>query len=169
MMIKKKILIVEDERIIAEDLQKTLRRLGYKVTGIADSGNEALKIAADEIPDLVLMDIMLRGRLDGITVAQRLKDKFDVPSIYLTAYADKQILKRAKITAPYAYIIKPFDEKELHTNIEIALERSRINRLLERTNTILRTVRDVNQLIVRERDRRKLIQKAFSHLKKVDF
>lgn len=159
-MNKKKILVVEDERIIAEDLRRTLQHLGYEVTGIASSGKEALEIAAANIPDLAIMDIVLRGKMDGITVAERLKDRLDIPSIYLTAYADETLLKRTKISAPYSYILKPFDQRELHTNVEIALERSRTNRLLQRTNRVLKTVRDINQLIVRERDHRKLIQQA---------
>jgi len=159
-MNKPKILIVEDERIIAEDLRRTLLRLNYQVTGICASGSEALKKAKADIPDLALMDIMLRGKMDGITLAEQLKKRFNVPSIYLTAYADKKILKRAKVSAPYGYIIKPFDEKELHTNIEIALERSQTTRLLHRTNTILKMVRDINQLIVREQARHKLIQQT---------
>ncbi|MCH7733010.1 MAG: PAS domain S-box protein [Candidatus Marinimicrobia bacterium] len=159
-MKKKKILIVEDERIIAEDLQQTLRRLGYEITGIASSGKEALEKAAAKIPDLAIMDIVLPGKMDGITLAETLKERFDIPSIYLTAYADKTILKRAKISAPFGYILKPFDERELHSNIEIAFERSMTHRLLRRTNTVLKTIRDVNQLIVRERDRWKMIRQA---------
>jgi len=156
-MDKKKILIVEDELIIAEDLQQSLQRLGYKVTGIAANGRDALEKAAADIPDLALMDIMIRGKSDGITIAKRLKDAFNIPAIYLTAYADERILNRAKIIAPYSYIIKPFDEKELYTNIEIALERSHSNRLLQRSNIVLKTIRNVNKLIVRERNSNKLI------------
>lgn len=159
-MTKKKILIVEDERIIAEDLNRTLKRLGYEVSGIASSGSEALRKASATIPDLAIMDIMLKGKMDGISVAERLKDLYNIPSIYLTAYADETILKRAKISAPFSYILKPFDEKELHSNVEIALERSRINKLLLRTNKILNTVRNINQLIVRERDQHELIKQA---------
>ncbi len=167
-MNKAKILIVEDERIIAEDLSQMLRRLGYEVTGIVASGREALKSAAADPPDLAIMDIILRGKMDGIETAQLLKERFGVSAIYLTAYADEKILKRARITSPYGYIIKPFDEKELHTNIEIALERNRTDRLVGRTNLILMAVRDINQLIVREHNRRKLIQttcKILTHKK----
>ncbi len=125
------ILIVEDERIIAEDLRRTLESLGYSVAGIASSGEEAIKKAAETRPDLVLMDIRLQGRMDGTEAASRVRDEFDIPVVYLTAYADEGTLQRARITEPYGYIIKPFQQRELCSSIEIALYKHEMERRLK--------------------------------------
>ncbi|MBD2744640.1 ATP-binding protein [Coleofasciculus sp. FACHB-1120] len=122
-MAKEKILVVEDERIVAKDIVKSLQRLGYKVGASVASGEEALQKVAEIQPDLVLMDIMLKGKLDGIETTEKIHENFDIPVVYLTAYADEKTLERAKITEPFGYIIKPFDERDLHTTIEIALRR----------------------------------------------
>ncbi len=119
-MKKKQILIVEDERIVAEDIKTRLQKLGYKVPEILHSGEEAVKKAGDIRPDLVLMDIVLEGKIDGIEVASTIRSRFDIPVVYLTAYSDEKTLSRAKITEPFGYIIKPYDDKSLHTAIEIA-------------------------------------------------
>lgn len=120
-MAKAKILIVEDESIIAKDIQSSLKGLGYDVTAIVNSGDKAIKELEENRPDLVLMDIMLKGTMTGIEVAKEVKERFSLPVVFLTAYADDTTLNKAKITEPYGYIIKPFREKELHTTIEIAL------------------------------------------------
>ena len=122
-MAKEKILVVEDERIVAKDIVKSLQRLGYKVVASVASGEEAVQKVAESNPDLVLMDIMLKGKMDGIETTEEIHKNFDIPVIYLTAYADEKTLERAKITEPFGYIIKPFDERDLHTTIEIALRR----------------------------------------------
>ncbi|MBD1877396.1 ATP-binding protein [Coleofasciculus sp. FACHB-T130] len=122
-MAKEKILVVEDERIVAKDIVKSLQRLGYNVVASVASGEEAIQKVLEIQPDLVLMDIMLKGQLDGIETTEKIHKNFDIPVIYLTAYADKKTLERAKITDPFGYIIKPFDERDLHTTIEIALRR----------------------------------------------
>jgi PAS domain S-box-containing protein len=116
-----KILIVEDERIVAEDIRKTLDRLGYRVSAIASSGEGAIKNIEHETPDLVLMDIMLKGKMEGTRIAEVIRSRFTIPVVYLTAYADQKILEEAKMTGPYGYIVKPFTEAELFTTIEIAL------------------------------------------------
>ncbi len=116
-----KILIVEDERIVAEDIRATLERFGYRVTATVPSGQEALERVTEEKPSLILMDIVLQGALDGIEVARRLNAQFDIPIVYLTAYTDEFMLQRAKETAPSGYVIKPFDERDLHTTITMAL------------------------------------------------
>jgi PAS domain S-box-containing protein len=120
------ILVVEDESIVAKGIEAELKSLGYGVSGIASSGEEALRKAAQTCPDLVLMDIVLKGKLDGVRTTEELREWFDIPVIYLTAYADDQTLKRAKVTEPYGYLIKPYEEKELRTTIEIALYKHRI-------------------------------------------
>jgi PAS domain S-box-containing protein len=116
-----KILIVEDERIVAEDIRKTLERLGYRVSAIASSLEGAIEKIERETPDLVLMDIMLKGKMEGTRIAEVIRSRFTIPVVYLTAYADKKILEEAKTTGPYGYIVKPFTEAELFTTIEIAL------------------------------------------------
>lgn len=118
---KAKILVVEDERIIASGIKKDLESMGYAVADIASSGLQAIDIAGMEKPDLVLMDIVLKGDMDGIEAAHEIINRFNIPIIYLTAYADEEILERAMITEPYGYLIKPFNDSELKANIEMAL------------------------------------------------
>ncbi len=120
-MEKTNVLIVEDENIVAKDIQHSLKKLGYNVVGIASSGEKAIAIAAEQKPDIVLMDIMLQGEMSGIEAAKQLRDKLNLPVIYLTAYADESTLNKAKVTEPYGYIIKPFKEIDIHTSIEMAL------------------------------------------------
>ena len=105
---KKKILIVEDERIVAEDIKRTLKKLGYSVTSIVSSGKEAIQKVDKDKPDLILMDIVLRGDMDGITTAEHIHSKCGLPVIYLTAYADQGTVQRAKVAEPYGYIVKRF-------------------------------------------------------------
>ncbi len=115
------ILVVEDEIIIARDIQDTLKSLGYAVPAITSSGKEALEKAAEMYPDLVLMDIRLKGDMDGVEAAQQIRARFDIPVVYLTAYADDETLQRAKITEPFGYVLKPFEVRELRSTIEMAL------------------------------------------------
>ena len=115
------IMIVEDERIVAMDIKSSLENLGYSVSAIAASGETALERVAETQPDLVLMDIQLKGEMDGVKAAEQIRDNFNIPVIYLTANADNQTLQRAKITEPYGYILKPFEEKELNISIEMAM------------------------------------------------
>jgi signal transduction histidine kinase len=117
------IFVVEDESIIALDIKNSLRKSGYQVAGMATSAIEALKKIAEVSPDLVLMDIQLRGEMDGVETAERVRTDFQIPVVYLTAHADEHTLQRAKITQPFGYVLKPFEDKELTTTIEIALSR----------------------------------------------
>jgi two-component system cell cycle sensor histidine kinase/response regulator CckA len=118
---KVKVLVVEDERIVAKDIQNTLKNLGYEVPAIASTGEEAINKTGELLPDIVLMDIVLKGNIDGIDAASRIKAKYKTPIIYLTAYEDEETLDRAKITEPLGYILKPFEERDLHTTLEMAL------------------------------------------------
>lgn len=118
---KTTILIVEDEAIVAADLSSKLQRLGYTVSGSTACGEDALTLVQDQHPDLVLMDIRLAGAMDGITAAEGIRREYDVPVIYLTAHSDRATLDRAKRTEPFGYILKPFEELELETHIEMAL------------------------------------------------
>jgi CheY-like chemotaxis protein len=127
-MAEGRILIVEDEHIVAMGIKRMLKNLGYTVTGVASSGEDAIVKAESTFPDVVLMDIMLKGDMDGVEAAKKIKEKFEIPIVYLTAYSDNKILERAKTTEPLGYIIKPFDEKDLYSNIEVALHRYRKNK-----------------------------------------
>lgn len=121
-----KILVVEDEIIVAEDIAGRLKKLGYAVTATVASGEEALEKVAENRPDLVLMDIVLKGEMDGVTAAEKIRTRVDVPTVFLTAYADDKTLERAKLTNPFGYIIKPFQQNDLRVAIEIALHRHEI-------------------------------------------
>lgn len=120
-----RILVVEDEHIVAMGIKKMLKSLGYTVTGVASSGEDAISKAESTFPDVVLMDIMLKGDMDGVEAAREIRERFDVPVVYLTAYSDNKILERAKRTEPFGYIVKPFEEKDLYGSIEVALHRHR--------------------------------------------
>ncbi|MBN3894771.1 MAG: response regulator [Nostoc sp. NOS(2021)] len=130
-MTNAKILVVEDEAIVAKDLQYRLIKFGYTVPAIASSGEEAINKAVEISPDLVLMDIKLKGSMDGIEAAQEIYKRLDIPVIYLTAYADENTLERAKITEPFGYLLKPFKERELQINIEITLTKHGLERQLK--------------------------------------
>lgn len=120
-MSKVNILVVEDESIVSKDIQQSLKKLGYNVVGSASTGEVAVQLAEEKQPDLILMDIMLKGTMSGIDAATQIKEKLNIPVIYLTAYADESTLSKAKITEPFGYILKPFKEIDLHTSIEMAL------------------------------------------------
>src|ERR1051326_313973 len=122
------VLIVEDERIVAKDLQHTLAAMGYDAFAIASSADEALNRASERCPDLVLMDIRIKGARDGIETAEILKSQFDVPVVYLTAYADQTTVARAKLTEPHAYLLKPVKVDELRTAVEIAIYKHEMER-----------------------------------------
>ncbi len=125
-----RILVVEDETIVALDLQNSLKVLGYEVVGTASSGVEAIARAEKARPDLVLMDIILKGDMDGVETAESIRSRMDIPVIFLTACADEKTLQRAKVTEPFGYLIKPFEERELHGHIEIALYKHRMEKQL---------------------------------------
>jgi two-component system cell cycle sensor histidine kinase/response regulator CckA len=118
---KAEIMVVEDERIIAKDIKRCLQDFGYDVPAVVSSGEEALQKIKQHWPDLVLMDIVLDGDIDGIETARQIHNRYDIPIIYLTAYTDEEILRRAKRAEPFGYIIKPFGDRELYSSIEMAL------------------------------------------------
>ena len=123
MSISTQVLVVEDEKLVAADIQTHLETLGYSVPGILSTGEEAIRCASEFRPDLVLMDIHLSGRIDGIETAHILQSRLNIPVIYVTAFADDRTLQRAKATEPYGYVLKPFGRKELQTAIELALHK----------------------------------------------
>jgi PAS domain S-box-containing protein len=124
------ILVVEDESITALDIQRSLELKGYRVAGIACTGEQAVDLARETRPDLALMDIRLQGLTDGISAARKIREHLNIPVIFLTAYADGATLERAKHADPFAYLLKPFDEEVLVTTIEIALHKHRSHTLL---------------------------------------
>lgn len=132
------VLIVEDESIVAKDIQRRLETLGYTVSAIVASGENAVEKARDN-PDVVLMDIVLKGDMDGIKAAEIIRSQFSIPVIYMTSYADDKTLERAKVTEPYGYILKPFEDRELHTIIEIALHKHEMEKKVRESEQWLST------------------------------
>jgi PAS domain S-box-containing protein len=126
-----RIIVVEDERIVALHLKQQLTKLGYEVVAVAASGQQALDRIVDMRPDLVLMDIHIEGKLDGIEVSARIPDALGIPVIYVTAYSEEGTLERARATKPYGFLVKPFSDKELHATIQMALERHQVYSELE--------------------------------------
>ncbi len=131
-MAKKRIMIVEDENVVARDIEDSLKSLEYEVPYIASSGEKAIEKALQIRPDLILMDIVLKGKMDGMEAAKQIRSKLDIPVVYLTAYSDKKTLERAKKTEPFGYLLKPFEKKELRTSIEIALHRHEMEKEMEK-------------------------------------
>ena len=131
-MDKARILVVEDENLLAEDIQERLKNLGYEVPAVAHSGEDALARMAAAQPDLVLMDIRLKGKMDGIDTARVVRERFNLPVVYLTGEADVATLDRAKATEPLGYLIKPHDEKRLYSTVEIALYKHKMDQRLRR-------------------------------------
>jgi len=164
-MEKIKILVVEDESILALGLKKKLENLGYSVTDIAASGAETIDKVGENMPDIIMMDIVIKGDMDGIETAAKLNKTFSIPIIYLTAYADDEILKRAATTEPYGYILKPYKEKELKANIEMAIYRKKFKE--EEIVDYEDLYRDVTTFINKNE---KLFKKALlgSYLNKID-
>lgn len=143
------ILVVEDEGLVASNLANGLRRSGYEVSGIASSGEEALEKVSTLKPDLVLMDIHLRGKLDGIETAERVRSEFSIPVIFLTAHANPEVLERAKQTHPFGYLVKPIRQVDLVSNIEVALYKHQMERRLrQREAWLVTTLRCVGDGVI---------------------
>ena len=145
-MERKRILIVEDETIIASDLQESLIDIGFDVISIVTTGEEAVEIVQKVLPDIILMDIILEGKMDGTEAAEIIREKYNIPVIFITAYSDDEKLLKAKKSNPYGYIIKPFDEKVLYSNIMMAISNFEINK--------------------KQQEKYLLIDKKLKHLKK---
>ncbi len=150
-MPKANILIVEDDRIVSEDTRITLKELGFGVSGIVPSGEESLKKVEAEPPDLVLMDIELEGEMDGTEAADQIRSRFNIPVVYVTSYADEDVLERVKITEPFGYVIKPFEDRELNSAIEIALYKHKMERKLKESEAkyrlLVKSMTDVIALL----------------------
>ena len=148
-MAGRKILIVEDEAIVALHEEENLKNMGYTVVGKASSGEEAIRKAEETQPDLVLMDIVLKGEMDGIETAGQITTRFNIPVVYVTAYGDETTLQRAKLTEPFGYILKPFKERDLHVAIGIALYRHEMeSRVKEMERWFAATLKSIGDAVV---------------------
>ena len=132
-----KILVIEDEYVLAVGLKEELKQFGYNVVSIIDSGEEAIQQIQELSPDIIILDIMLSGEIDGIDSAQKIQSNYDIPIIYLTAYANDDILERAKNTKPFGYLVKPVKREELHATIEMALYKHREDKKIRELNDLL--------------------------------
>ncbi len=130
-MNSRNIMVVEDEWIVSDQVCSDLKDYGYTVCQTASTGDDAIRKAEVERPDLILMDIVLKGKMDGIEAAERIISQFDIPIIYLTAYTNHEYIERAKQTRPFGYLVKPFVKKELHTNIEMALHKHEVDKSIK--------------------------------------
>lgn len=140
----KKILIVEDEMIVAMSIEQKLSDMGYVTVGTTDTGEEAVRCASKLKPDLILMDIVLKGKIDGIKAAKQIKDRLNIPIIYLTAYSYNEIVKRTHIKESYEYLVKPFKKSELKDCIEMALA----NHKFKKIETINKTLTECHDLVL---------------------
>ena len=127
-MKSEKIMVVEDEWVVADQLCRSLKDLGYTVCSTAAAGDEAIRKVESDRPDLILMDIVLKGKMNGIEAAERINSKFNIPVIYLTAYTNQEYIERAKQTNPFGYLVKPYNEKELYATIEMTLHKHRVDK-----------------------------------------
>ncbi|MBD3181551.1 response regulator [Candidatus Poribacteria bacterium] len=148
-MSKARILVVEDESIVAMDIRRMLKKIGYDVPAIVSTGEKAIEKAKQTSPNLVMMDIMLKGEMDGIQAATQIRNRFHIPVIYLTAYADESTLQRAKITEPHGYLLKPFQEIELKTTIEMALYKHEMEKKLkENEQWLFTTLKSIGDAVI---------------------
>jgi PAS domain S-box-containing protein len=147
--VRARLLIVEDEGIVAFNIQKRLEGLGYSVVANVSSGEEAIDAAEETRPELVLMDIKLEGQVDGIEAAAQIRSRFQIPVVYLTAYTNDETLNRAKLTEPYGYILKPFEARDLATTIEVALYKHQMEQeLREREQWLTTTLKSIGDAVI---------------------
>jgi PAS domain S-box-containing protein len=134
------VLIVEDESIVAEDIKSSLQMNGYTVPETASSGKDAIEKAKEFNPDIVLMDIVIKGNMDGIETAKQIRSLLDIPVVYLTAFSDEKIIERVKLTEPFGYLIKPFNKRELTVTLEIALLKHRLENELKTSRKFFESI-----------------------------
>ncbi len=167
----KNILVVDDESIIALNLEEDLKELGYETVGIASSGEQAIEKARELRPDLILMDIAMPGEKDGIDAAEAITAELDIPVILLTAYADEELIKRAKSVKPSGYILKPYDKREVRAVVEMALYKKEAERKLQRVHDELENrvsertaeLTKINEQLTYERDRAEFLADLLRH------
>ena len=160
--------VVEDDALVARDLQKMLIRLDYEITFIVGSGPEAIQLIEAQYPDLLLVDIRLPQEMDGIDLVRQIQDSYDIPIIYLTAHADRQVIERIKATEPFGYLLKPVREQELHTLVEIALHKHKLAQELKETNRRLEQEiierKQAEQSLRQSEERYRIISEAISSI-----
>ena len=152
------ILVVDDESVVALDVNSRLQHLGYTVAAVASSGEEAVERTAETRPDLVLMDIKMPGGMDGIKAAEQIRERFDIPVVFCSAYGDEGTLERAKITGPFGYILKPFEERDLRVAIEVALHKHKMDQELKQR---VRELTALNQMFQKHLMERFAIVEAY--------
>lgn len=158
-----RLLVVEDEAVVRMDIEARVKKMGYEVVGSVPDGESAVKLAETKEPDLVLMDIRLHGRISGIMASQTIRERFQIPIVYVTAYADDDTFKQAKNTHPYAYVIKPFTDRELSTSIEIALIHSRQEKALVQK---IKEVSALNKQFHRHLEERFVLTESYRKLRR---
>ncbi|MBP8946453.1 MAG: response regulator, partial [Bacteroidales bacterium] len=162
-MAKTKVLIVEDEAIIAKDIENVLTKAGYKVVGSFPTGEAAIQ-AVDELePDIILMDIMLKGDMSGIQAAEVIREKSNTPVVFLTAYADENTIDKARSAVPYGYIVKPFKENEVIATIEIALNKYKEDQELIKERDMLKN------MVIEKSDSDSIFVRADYRLNRIKF
>lgn len=162
-----KILLVEDDPVAIHHLHHSLIRLGYQVTGVAQTGEEVVNKVAESLPDIILMDISLKGRIDGISAAEQVHTHVNIPVIFLTASSDSEVFERAKRTDPFAYIVKPYELHQLQISIEIALFRHKMEQQLKESENRYRTIFEVGDnamMLVDENSKIIMVNEQFENL-----
>lgn len=169
-----KVLVVEDEAVVALDLKDRLVDLGYSVPGFVSTGEEAIRKAAEEQPDLVLMDVRLKGKMDGIEAAEVIRARFNIPVVYLTAFADDDTLRRAQVTAPFGYLVKPFETLQLHATIKMALHKHKLEKALHESEERLRhyakrltILHEIDQAILAAESPEAIARAALIHMRQL--
>jgi PAS domain S-box-containing protein len=166
-MDRTRILVVEDEALVARNIQNRLTKLGYVVSGVALSGSAALEQIQEAEAELVLMDIRLQGEMDGITAADEIRQRFDVPIVYLTGYADEATLDRAKLTQPYGYVLKPFEAQGLRMAIEMALYKHQVEQNLRRRNRELAVLNRISLIFTSSLDQSQVLKTVLDEVRNV--
>jgi diguanylate cyclase (GGDEF)-like protein/PAS domain S-box-containing protein len=162
-----RILIAEDDALAARHLNQSLLRMGYQVTGVVQTGEDVIKCSAENVPDLILMDITLGGTIDGICAGQKVHSQVDIPIIYITANSDNEMFERAKRTEPYAYLLKPYEIYQLQNAIEIALFKHDLKRQMTESENRYRTLFEVSDnamMLVDENSTITMVNKQFENL-----
>lgn len=161
-----KILLAEDDTTAAQHLTQSLLRLGYQTPSVARTGEEVIEKAGENLPDIILMDIVLDGIIDGISAVEKIRSRIDIPVIYLTGSDDKEIFERAKLTEPYAYLVKPYEIYQLHTAIEIALFKHNVKKQLMKSENLYRTIFEVsdNAMMLLSQDSIIMVNEQFENL-----
>jgi len=157
-----RVLVVEDEGIIGKDIERALTQMMYEVCALVMTGADAIAQARELMPDVVLMDIVLKGGMDGIEAADMIRKEMDIPVIYLTAYTDDEKIERASLTEPFAYIVKPFEDRELHSNIQMALHRHSVETQLKQ---MLDESRRLNKICMERENRINALRNEVERLK----